>query len=109
MYNIPITTTQDILWLALAGAAVAVAGFLCWTLYYLAQSLRDVRLVTHDIRRRFESLWAVIELAREKLQVGGAMFTLVARGVKELAEHARVWTENQNSKSKRKSKVAKNE
>lgn len=104
MYNIPIQTTQDILWLSLAAAAIGIAVFLCWTLYYLAMSLRDIHAVTHDVRRRFESLWAVIELAKEKLQVGGAMFTLVARGIKELAEHARVWTEQASNKKTRKKK-----
>ena len=102
----PIASTQDILFYALAAVALVVGFFLAWSLYYLALSLRDARRVTRDIRARVEALWEVIELAREKLQVGSAVFKLAAGGIKELAEYVRRYTESEPVPKKRKKKSA---
>ncbi|MDP1709538.1 MAG: hypothetical protein Q8L21_01490 [Candidatus Komeilibacteria bacterium] len=104
MLNIPIQTSQDVLFLALALAAILVAVFLCLALYYLILNLRDIHVVTRDIRQRVEKFWEVIELLREKLQIGGAVFTLAARGIKELAEYAKGWNESLAKKKTRKKK-----
>ncbi len=104
MLNIPIQTTQDVLFLGLTVAALLIAIFLCWALYYLILNLRDVHAVTHDVRKRVEKFWEVIELLREKLQVGGAVFSLAARGIQEMAEHLKAWNMNSTKKSPRKKK-----
>jgi len=104
---ITIETTQDILFLALAVAAIAIAFFLCWALYFLVMTLKDARVVTRDVRKRVEMLWEVIELLREKLQVGGAVFKLAAHGIKELAEQVRLFTEDSGSPKKRSRKKTK--
>ena len=101
----PIETTLDILYLALAGAVLLLAIFLAWALYFLIMSLKDVRSMTRDVRSRLEAFWEVIELLREKLQVGGAVFKLAATGIKELAEHMRSYTESEGSGKKKKKKA----
>lgn len=105
MLNIPIQTTQDVLFLALAAAALLVAIFTSWALYYVILNLRDVHAVTHDVRTRVEKFWEVIELLREKLQVGGAVFSLAARGIQEMAEHLKAWNANTGKKTSRKKKT----
>ncbi|MBI2050846.1 MAG: hypothetical protein HYT31_03490 [Parcubacteria group bacterium] len=97
----PIQSTQDILFYVLAAVALVVGFFLAWSLYYLALSLRDARRVTRDVRARVEALWELIELAREKLQVGSAVFKLAAGGIKELAEYVRQYTERAAAPKKR--------
>lgn len=108
MFNIPIQTTQDVLFLGLTAAALLTAIFLSWALYYLILNLRDVHAVTHDVRTRVEKFWEVIELAREKLQVGGAVFSLAARGIQEMAEHLKTWNTNSAKKNTRKKKTVDN-
>ncbi len=98
----PIESSKDILFYALTAAALAVGFFLAWSLYYLALSLRDARRVTRDIRARVEALGEVIELAREKLQVGSAVFKIAAMGIKEIAEHVRSYTEEKPKNAKKK-------
>lgn len=105
MINIPIQTTQDVLFLALAAAAILIAIFLCWALYYMILSLRDVHAVTRDVRTRVEKFWEVIELLREKLQAGGAVFSLAARAVQEVAEHLKGWNANAGKKAARRKKT----
>ena len=105
MLNIQISSTQDVLFVTLAAGAALVAIFLCWTLYYLILNLRDIHVVTKDARERLEKFWEVIDLIRDKLQVGGAVFTLAARGIKELAEYVREWNENATKQKARKKKI----
>lgn len=105
MLNIPIENTLDVLHLSLALAALLVAIFTSWALYYLILNLRDVHAVTHDVRTRVEKFWEVIELLREKLQVGGAVFSLAARGIQEMAEHLKQWNANAGKKTTRKKKA----
>lgn len=105
MPNIPIENTQDVLFLSLASAAILVAIFLSSALYYLILNLRDMHAVTHNVRRRVEKFWEVIDLLREKLQVGGALFSLAAQGIKELAEHVKAWNVNAGKKAARKKKT----
>lgn len=104
MPNIEIKTTLDILYLALGLSSLGIAFFLCWTLYYLLMSLKDARYLLHGLRRRMENIWDVIGLLKEKLQVGGAMFTLATRGIKELAEYVRQWNESQTRRKTKKTK-----
>jgi len=106
---LPIDTTLDLLYLALAVAVIAIAFFVCWSLYYLVMTLKDTRSMTRDIRQRLESFWDVVELLREKLQVGGAVFKLAAHGIKELAEHVRAYTAKEEEKPARKTKKKKEE
>ena len=84
--NIPLQTSQDILFISLSAAILLITFFVCWSLFYLAMSLRDSRAVLKDVRKRIEKFWSVVDLLHEKLQVGGAVFSLAARGIKELAE-----------------------
>ncbi|OJI06263.1 hypothetical protein BK004_04700 [bacterium CG10_46_32] len=101
-------TTQDLFYLAASIVILVVGFFLAWSLYYLALSLRDARSVTRDIRARVTALWEVIELAREKLQVGSAVFKLAATGIKELAEYMRAYTAGE-TKTKKKKKADQDE
>ncbi len=101
----PIQTSQDVLMYALSCTVIIIGLLLAWSLYYLALSLRDTRRITSDVRERVEAFWEVVELAREKLQVGGAVFKIAATGIKELADHMRAQSqENTNKKSKRSKK-----
>ncbi|MBI4122652.1 MAG: hypothetical protein HY462_01505 [Parcubacteria group bacterium] len=97
-----IETSQDVLFYALAAAAIGIAFFLCWSLYYLVMTLRDTRMMTHDIRKRLAAFWEVVELVREKLQLGGAVMKLAATGIRELAEYVRQYTEGEKPKRSKK-------
>ena len=100
----PIDTSLDLLYIALAVVVVVVGFFVAWSLYYLVMTLKDTRMVTRDIRKRVEAFWEVIELLRDKLQVGGAVFKLAATGIKELAEHVRAYSEGEKKTKKSKKK-----
>jgi len=99
---IQIQTTQDILYMTLSVFVLIIGILLSWSLYYLAMTLRDTRKVTKDVRARVEAFWELIELLRDKLQVGGAVFKIAATGIKELAEHMKSFTESEKKTKKKK-------
>ena len=99
---IQIQTTQDILYITLSIFVLIIGILLSWSLYYLAMTLRDTRKVTKDVRDRVEAFWELIELLRDKLQVGGAVFKIAATGIKELAEHMKSFTESEKKTKKKK-------
>jgi hypothetical protein len=94
-----IETSKDILFYALAISAIGISFFLCWSLFYLTMTLKDARSVTKDIKLKIESFWETIELLKEKLQFGGAAFSLAAKGIKELSDFLKA---NNKEKSKKK-------
>lgn len=98
----PIQTTQDVLAYVLCASVIIITILTCFCLYYLLLSLRDTRKVTKDIRKRVEALWEVVELAREKLQVGSAVFKVAATGIKELASYMKAYAKEENTKKKKK-------
>jgi poly(A) polymerase Pap1 len=100
----PINSPEDIFFYAITAVVLAVGFFLSWTLYYMALSFRDTRKVTKDIRQRVETFWEMIELARDKLQVGGAVFKVAATGIKELTDHLKMYTEKDDEPKKKKKK-----
>lgn len=99
-----IQTSLDILYISLAASVVLIALFICWTLFYVLLSLKDVRSVTRDVRERFERVWDIIDLLRDKLQVGSAAFKIAATGITELSHYLKQWTDSEYSKPKKKKK-----
>ena len=100
----PIQSSQDVLMYVMSAVIIIVGILLSFTLYYLFMSLRDTRKVTKDVRTRVEAFWEVVELARDKLQVGGAVFKVAATGIKELAEHMRSFADSDEKPKKKKKK-----
>ena len=100
----PINSSEDVFFYAITIVVIAVGFFLSWTLYYMAQSFRDTRKITKDIRQRVETFWEMIELARDKLQVGGAVFKVAATGIKEVTDHLKAYTESDDKPKKKKKK-----
>ena len=99
-----IKSPEDIFFYAMTVVVLGVGFFLSWTLYYMALSFRDTRKITKDIRKRVETFWEVIELAKDKLQVGSAVFKIAATGIKELSEHFKAYTEKDDDPKKKKKK-----
>jgi len=96
-----IQTSQDVLMYALSATIIVVGFWLSILLYYAAMTAKDARYITKDARKRVEAFWEVIELAREKLAIGGAIFKIAATGIKELAEHLKEYSK-QTGKTKKK-------
>jgi hypothetical protein len=95
---------ENIFYYAATAVILVVGFFLTWTLYYLAMSLRDTRKVTKNVRERFEAFWELVELARDKLQVGSTVFRVAATSIKELSEHFKAYTKDSDTPKKSKKK-----
>lgn len=97
-----IQSSQDILMYSMSAVIIVVGILLSFCLYYLCMSLRDTRRVAKDVRSRIEAFFELVELARDKLQVGGAVFKVAATGIKELAEHFKSFADSDDKPKKKK-------
>lgn len=73
------TTSGDILNLSIALAVVAVAIFLCWSLYYLVNNLRRVDKISHQIEKVVSKSNGLIDLFKSKLSQSGSYVFIIGK------------------------------
>lgn len=76
-----ISTPKDILFIVLAFAAVWVAVFLCWALYYVARLLRNANEIVEEVRERANRIEEAVRLIRDKVEHLSGSFTFVSEAV----------------------------
>jgi hypothetical protein len=76
------STSRDILNLVLAASVAGVAFFLCWLMYYLAMSLRNVYKVSKDIRETITEVKETVKAFRGKVKEAAAFFVMMNEGMK---------------------------
>ncbi len=77
-----IETSQDVLWLSIAFAVVLVAVFLAWMMYYIIMMLRDIRLMVHETRDRFDRIEQFALALGEKAEALFAIGPMLGEGIK---------------------------
>ena len=77
-----IETSQDILWLSIAFAVVLVAVFLAWMMYYIIMMLRDIRIMVHETRDRFDRIEKFVMAIGEKAEGLFAIGPVLGEGIK---------------------------
>ena len=77
-----IETSQDILWLSIAFAVVLVAVFLAWMMYYIIMMLRDIRIMVHEARDRFDRIEKFVLAMGEQAEALFAIGPMLGEGIK---------------------------
>ena len=102
-------SSKDILYMVLAFASLWVAVFLCWTLYYVVQLLRNANEIVEEVRERAHRLEEMVRMIRERMESMSGMVTLAAQGIGKLVGKAiekklaaNEEEESRNTRSKRK-------
>jgi len=81
------STSRDILNLVLAASAGAVAFFLCWLMYYLAMSLRNVYQMSKDLRETVNEAKDTIRAFRGKVREAAAFFVMMNEGMRRVMDY----------------------
>jgi biopolymer transport protein ExbB/TolQ len=81
-------SSKDILYMVLAFASLWVAVFLCWTLYYVVQLLRNANEIVEEVRERAHRLEEMVRMIRERMESMSGMVTLAAQGIGKLVGKA---------------------
>ena len=77
-------TSKDIFNISIAAAIVAVAVFLCWTMYYLIKNLKRINKVTGQIERGVTKVDGLVDLIKSRVKQSGSYIFLFTK----LAERA---------------------
>jgi len=64
---ITLATSQDVFYLVLSLCIVLVTVFLCVALFHLSRALKEVSLVTRDVRERIEKVTNFFTIMRDKI------------------------------------------
>ncbi|MFA6106496.1 MAG: hypothetical protein WC745_02355 [Patescibacteria group bacterium] len=81
------STSRDILNLVLAASIGAVAFFLCWLMYYLAMSFRNVFKMSKDLRETVNEAKDTIRAFRGKVREAAAFFVMMNEGMRRVMDY----------------------
>jgi hypothetical protein len=90
-------TSKDILNIVIAVSIFGIAFFLCWGMYYLNMSLRQIFKAVREMRDRFHKIDELTDAIKEKIDHSASYLFLIGEGVKKLVEVIGRYTEKKES------------
>lgn len=92
-------TSRDILNLVLAVSIGAVAFFICWFMFYMVMSFRNIYKVTKDIRETLNEAKETVRAFRDKVKEAATFFVMASEGIKRVMDYVK---EKSGKKEKKK-------
>lgn len=93
-----IENSKDILNITLAVSVFGLTAFICWGLYYLSMSLKQVFKAAHEIGAIFDKIDKLLDTAKEKLDHSASYLFLIGEGVKKLVDVVGKYTDRKSKK-----------
>lgn len=81
-----IETTKDILYIVIAFCVLWFTIFVCWTIYYVAMILRELKKAMADVRKKIELLEKVLLAFKEKIESTSSHMKLLVETAINVAE-----------------------
>lgn len=97
------TTSGDILNLSIAISVIAVAIFLCWTLYHLISSLRRVNKISRQVENITSKTSGLIDLIKSKIKQSGSYIFLFGKLIDQAINYFNNKKSNQEEKTEKNS------
>jgi len=94
-------TSQDILFWVIAIAVAVLTFFLSWLLFYMVRIIRRGYDTVNLISEKIETLSAMIDSLREKLEHSAGAFTALSKAMIKLVGY---WQEKKSTKKGKKGK-----
>lgn len=96
--------SKDILNITIAVSVFGIAFFLCWGMYYLNMTLRQIFKATGEMRDRFHKIDELVDAIKDKISHSASYLFLIGEGVKKLVEIVGRYTDKKNKKSEESTK-----
>ncbi|MFA6171700.1 MAG: hypothetical protein WCW77_05725 [Patescibacteria group bacterium] len=93
-------TSRDILNIVLAVSIGAVAFFICWFMFYLVMSFRNVYKVTREIRETLGEVKNTVLAFKDKVKEAAAFFVMATDGFKRVMDYIKDKGEKKEKKKK---------
>ncbi|PKM91602.1 hypothetical protein CVU82_00090 [Candidatus Falkowbacteria bacterium HGW-Falkowbacteria-1] len=72
-------TSGDILNLSISLAVLAIAVFLCWSLYYLIASLRKINKISNQAKKIGDKIENLVNLTKSRVKQSGSYFFILTK------------------------------
>ncbi|OGF28660.1 hypothetical protein A2477_00485 [Candidatus Falkowbacteria bacterium RIFOXYC2_FULL_47_12] len=82
-------TSADILWITIAVCIALLTLFSCWGIFYIIQIIRRSSKMFKGVEQMIENINDVIKTTKEKIEHSAAYLSILADGVKKVAEIVR--------------------
>lgn len=82
-----ISSTKDILYITLAASVGLLTIFLCWGLYYLLTTLKELHSIVKTIKGKFDSVIDFITHLKSKADTTAAAATAVSKAAIEVVKY----------------------
>lgn len=79
-------TSNDFLNIAIGISVLILAGFISWSVFYLAMILRQGFKIFKGFRSKLDQIDEAIKLFKEKIEHSTSYLLLIGEGVKKLVE-----------------------
>lgn len=90
--------TKDILYLSLSASAVALTIFLCWSLYYLLTSLKQINQMVATIKHKFDAVLQFVEHLKNKAETTATAATAISQAAVEIVKFVKTKKEEHGKK-----------
>jgi len=97
-----LTSSLDILWLALALVVLLIGVSLTWCIVYLALILRDFKKTTKSLRKKLDILDSILEIIKNKVEKTANYLPPLIEGGIKLAQHFQEKKDEDKPKKKKK-------
>lgn len=91
-------TSKDLLNIVIAISIFGIAFFLCWGMYYINMSLRQIFRGVKEMRDRIHKVDALIDSLKEKIDHSASYLFLIGEGMKKLVDIAKKYTDKKKEK-----------
>ncbi len=92
-------TSKDILNITIAVSVFGVAFFLCWGMYYVNMSLKQIFGAVREMRDRFHKIDELVKAIKEKVEHSTSYLFLIGEGVKKLVDVVGKYTDRKEKNS----------
>lgn len=94
------SSSQDVLYLAIAVSVLLLTFFVCWILYYVVFSVRNLFKITKEVRDSVDKFHRILSVLKEKMDSTISYIYVVEEGIKKLSEAISEYKEKREDKRK---------
>lgn len=95
-----LSTSKDIFYVGLIFCIGILTFFICWCMYYLISSIRDIREITKGAKDKFRKIDEIIDKIHDKIEKTSSNIGLLTEVIKRGIGAFMSWRENNECEMK---------
>lgn len=99
-----IQNSGDILNLIIALSVFVFTLFICWMLYYIVMSVKNLFQITNDVKENLEKSKTLIELVKQKIKTTFSVVSFLDDGAEKIKDIVQKYRRNKEEKISSKAK-----